>query len=348
MPAVKKEGSKVYIEGVRKVSWDTGEMSEFASSLVSAMRCLGEDIPYAYVMGISGSAFRFTLNPGEWDFGNYSVRSISTDPYEPIRRAIDAIGYGFTLCEKGPKADDTAKIMDSIARGIPVLAFQVVGPSDCCIITGYDENGEVLLGWSTYQDIPDDHNIPHDTTGYFRKPGWHDHIPGYVLIGSKLERPNPRTTYLDALRWAVHLMRTPKMGNLCTGFEALKVWAEEMVDEEYFPPGDEQTLGWRYVSAAVNMTMLRDHCLAEPFLHQAAQDVSEFEPELIAAANCYGDVNAVRNRMDDIIGDNFTEKAMKAIADPAMRQAYAEAILQISQREQEAITHIERLIKRCG
>jgi len=36
--------------------------------------------------------------------------------------------------------------MESIDRGIPVLAFPVVGPSDCCIITGYDEGGEVLLG----------------------------------------------------------------------------------------------------------------------------------------------------------------------------------------------------------
>jgi len=152
MSTIKKEGTKVYIEGVRKIPWDTGEMCEFASALVSAMQCLGECIPYHYMMGTSGAAFRFTLNPGEWDFGNYGIRNISTDPYEPIRRAIEATGYEYTLCQKAFEQEDTAAIMASIAKGIPVLAFGVVGPSDCCIISGYDEGGEVLLGWSTYRD----------------------------------------------------------------------------------------------------------------------------------------------------------------------------------------------------
>jgi hypothetical protein len=80
-------------------------------------------------------------------------------------------------------------IMDSIERGVPVLAYHVVGPSDCCNITGYDEGGEVLLGWSTYQDNPEDHNIPPDVTGYFRKPGWHENLQGYILVGEKLGRP---------------------------------------------------------------------------------------------------------------------------------------------------------------
>jgi hypothetical protein len=348
MPTVRKEGAKVYIEGVRKVSWDTGEMCEFASALVSAMQCLGGRIPYHYVMGTSGAAFRFTLNPGEWDFGNYGIRNISTDPYEPIRRAIEATGYEYTLCEKASRKEDTAAIMASIARGIPVLAFGVVGPSDCCIISGYDQGGEILLGWSTYQDIPDDHDIPHDVTGYFRKPGWHDKLGGYILIGAREERRPLRAIYLDALKWAVHLMRTPKMGSKCTGLEALRVWAEEMTQEKYFPKGDEQALGQRYVSAAINMTMLRDHCSAEPFLRQAAADVPDFQPDLSLAAGRYSDVKRLRSGMDDLIHDNFAEKAIKAIADPSVRHEYANSILQIRDREQEAVTYIEHLIERSG
>ncbi len=69
----------------------------------------------------------------------------------------------------------------------------MVGPSDCAILTGYDEDGDILLGWSTYQDIPDDHDIPHDATGYFRKPGWHTNTPATILIGEKL--PQTHATY---------------------------------------------------------------------------------------------------------------------------------------------------------
>jgi hypothetical protein len=46
MPITTQEGCKRYIEGVRKIAWDTGEMCEFAAALTSAIHCLGEDIPY--------------------------------------------------------------------------------------------------------------------------------------------------------------------------------------------------------------------------------------------------------------------------------------------------------------
>jgi len=348
MGTIRRDNKKIYIENVRKVSWDTGEMCEFASSFVSAMNSLGEDIPYDYVMGTSGVAFRFTLNPGEWDFGNYSIRNIDPDIYAPIRRAFAAAGYAYTLYEPGSFQDDAAKIMDSIDRGIPVLAFRVVGPSDCCIITGYDEDGEVLLGWSTYQNIPDDHNIPHDVTGYFRKPGWHAHIPGYILIGTKVDRPPMRLVYVDALKWAIHLMRMPGLGHNVTGLGGLQVWAEEMTQAKYFPEGDDEIIGQRYVSAAINMTMLRDHCLAESFLRQAVKDVPDFLPELSRAAECYGEVKRIRDSMDDLIADNFSEKSMKAIKDPEIRHTYADAILRIRDAEEEAANQIEHLLTRCG
>lgn len=348
MGTVRREDGKVYIEGVRKVSWDTGEMCEFASSLVSALSSLGGDIPYYYVMGTSGVAFRFTIDPGEWEFGNYSIRNISPDPYEPIRRAFAAAGYACTLYQPGTFQTDAARIMDSIDRGVPVLAYPVVGPSDFSIISGYDEGGQVLLGWSTYQNIPADHNIPPDVTGYFRKPGWHANTKGYILIGEKAGRPALRLVYLDALKWAVHLMRMPALGRNATGLAGLQVWAGEMTEAKYFPAGEDEVIGQRYVSAAINMTMLRDHCLAEPFLRQAIKYMPDLQPELSRAAECYGEVKRLRDGMDDLIADNFNEKAMKAITDPEIRRAYADAILRIRDVEGEAVHQIELLLKRAG
>jgi hypothetical protein len=344
---VRRENRKVYIEDVRKVSWDTGEMCEFASSFVSAMSSLGEDIPYSYVMGTSGVAFRFTLYPGEWDFGNYSIRNISPDVYAPIHRAFSAAGYAYTLNEPGSFQDDARKIIDSINRGVPVLAYPLVGPSDCCIITGYDDDGKVLLGWSTYQDIPDDHNIPHDNTGYFRKPGWHENISGYILIGEKASYPPLRTVYLEAMKWAVYLMRLPGMGHHVTGLEGLHAWADEMTQAKYFPAGDDAVIGQRYVSAAINMTMLRDHCQAVLFLHQVVEDVPDFQPELSQAVERYSEVKRLRDSMDNLIADNFSGQAMKAIADTEIRRAYAATILRIRDVEEEAIIQIEHFLKRC-
>ena len=122
MPKIKSAGGKVYIERVPKISWDTGEICEFASALASATSCLGEHIPYHYIMGTSGVAFRFTLNPGAWDFGNYSIRNMSADPYEPIRRAINATGYDYALSHQrqllgeGDEGDNCSRHTSGVRR----------------------------------------------------------------------------------------------------------------------------------------------------------------------------------------------------------------------------------------
>jgi hypothetical protein len=232
----------------------------------------------------------------------------------------------------------------SIDQGLPVLAYHVVGPSDCCIITGYDEGGEVLLGWSTFQDIPDDHNIPHDGTGYFRKPGWHDNLHGYILLGAKQAPRSLRSIYLDAFDWAVRLLRTPRLGHKYTGLAGLSAWADEMTQEQYFPQGDNEVLEQRYVSTAINMTMLRDHCSAEPFLCQALTAVPEWQLMLSMAVDCYRTVQQLRGDMDNLINDDFSAPAIQAIRNPAIRREYADHIREICAKEQEAVTYIEHLI----
>ena len=345
---VKKEGSKVYIEGVRQVTWDTGEMCEFASCLVVALQALGEDISYEYVMGTSGVAFRFTINPGQFDFGNYSIYSVSPDCEDPIRRAIEAAGYGYRSYARGDRAEDRARILASIDQGVAVPAYPVVGPSNYSVVTGYDEGGEVLLGWSTFQNIPDDHDIPPDTTGYFRKPGWHDNLTGYIILGEKQARRPLRAVYLDALRWAVCLARTPQMGIKNTGLEGLRVWADEMTQDAYYPKEDINLLSWRYLATTLNITQLRDHESAEPFLRQVAVDVPDFAPELTLAAGCYGQMKRLRQQMNDLISDDFSELALKGIGEPEVRRAFAQKILEIRDQEALAVSHFEDLLARCG
>jgi hypothetical protein len=52
--------------------------------------------------------------------------------------------------------------------------------------------------------------------------------------------------------------------------------------------------------------------------------------------------------MDDLISDNFSEKAMKAIGDPHIRRSFADLILQIRDKEEESVTLLEHLLMRCG
>jgi len=346
MPSEKKLGSRVILEGVRRVTWDTGEMCEFASSLVSGLKYMGEDVSYHYVMGTSGVAFRFIIDPGKWNYGNYGILGMAKDEYEPIRRAFDSVGYRYSIHAKSTADEDGALIMDSIDRGVPVIAFGVVGPSDCSIITGYDDNGKVLLGWSTYQNIPDDHDIPHDSTGYFRKPGWHDNLrkAGFILIGEKMQRRPSRKIQVDALRWAVGVVRTPKVYDRYSGLEAYKVWADEMVQDRYFPKDNKAEIGQKYLSVLCNLMMLDDRKSAVEFLKLVAKDESDLAEGLHVAIKCYEEICKMKNDLTNLVKDDFSEEAQRRIADHEIRRQYAVIIMRIRDKEEEAIGHIENLV----
>jgi hypothetical protein len=152
-PAVttRTEGNRTYLEGVDFRSWSGGEMCEFASALTSMLRCVGEDTPYHYVLGVTGVAFRFTFGPEHWNPGFYGFEGVSADVQDLIRRAFAAVGYGYSLHTPGDRPEDLRRIRASLDRGITVmLKGHVVDASDWVIITGYEGDGDVLFGLSPY------------------------------------------------------------------------------------------------------------------------------------------------------------------------------------------------------
>ena len=119
---------------------------------------------YAYLMGVTGVAFQLSWKDG-WHPDNVASWLVGTDPAEVFRRGFAAIGYDHEILrhrdlrEQGDDNDGFARsrIIESIRdKGRPVIAHGVIGPPEECIITGYDEGGDVLIGWSFFQtDVAD-------------------------------------------------------------------------------------------------------------------------------------------------------------------------------------------------
>lgn len=339
---VRREGSRVYIEGAPRVTWDTGQMCEFASCLVSALDCLGRPVPYSDVMAACGAAFRFTLSPDHWNPGNYSVDNISTDPRTPVDRAFRQVARRHKWVQPGDVACDAAAITESIDRGVPVIASGVVGPADYSLITGYVLGGEVLMGWSTYQDIPDDHDIPPDASGYFRKPDWHPNTRGYILIGETVPSPPRRELNGDALRWAVSLVRHPARDGWVRGLEGYDALAADLLDDSLYPSEDTDVLGLRYLCLLCDMMMVDDRSAAIPFLRRVADEEPDLAAEALAAAKCYEATAVARNDVRVALPEDFAESTIRSLSVRATRIACAGAIRRIRDADERAIEHIER------
>jgi len=306
------------------------------------MGSLDEPINYHSVMGISGAAFRFVLARDIWYPGNYGIQNFTEKPDEPIHRALAAAGRRADVHECRSSDDDRKRIMSSIDKGIPVLAFGAVGPSDCVLVTGYDDDGDVLLGWSTYQDIPDDHDIPHDPLGYFRKPDWHANTRGYVILGDKHQPIEPRRIYRDSLELAHRVITTPALGDRTCGLKALGTWSEAMGDDANIPVDDE-TMGWRYLGYGVNTMMLTDQLSAVPFLKEAASALPEISDLLNPAVQAYELNTETIQQAKALIADDFSPRAIGRFRDSTVRKEYAELMMEIC-RNTEKAAHVMKIV----
>jgi len=341
--SLKSEGDRAYLDGFRPMSWGTGEMCEFASALTRMLDCVGESVPYHYVLGVTGAAFRFTIGRELWNPGFYGFELVAEDYLDLIRRAFAAVGYAYDWHAKGDLADDARRIRDSIGRGIAVmLRGNLVDASDWVLITGYEGNGERLYASSTYGgggDAPG---------GCAKVADWHGKTREYVILGQRSERPRPADVYAEALRLAVRLIRTGHIHGRHTGLAAYDALAGALRQQDYpeHTPGKEDDLWFRYLCILCYQMMLDDHRSAPAFLRDAANALPECESELAEAAECYEHACTLRDHLDDVIKGDFSEEAQMAFRDPDVRERYARVLLRIRDTDARAASHIEKALAR--
>jgi len=331
---IRTEGTRTYLEGIQPGFWEAGEMCEFASAFTCTLACVGEDVPYHYVLGVTGVAFRFTFGAELWNPGFYGFAGVAADVHDLVRRAFAAVGYAYRHHTPGDCREDLRRIRDSIDRSIAVmLKGHVVDASDWVLITGCEGDGDVLLGISPYGggERFGEHDIIRE---------WHLKTQGHILLGEKGERPPAADIYTDALRLAVDLVRTPQVDIRMTGLHAYAVLASALRDDEF----TEDTLGWRYLCLLCYNMMLDDHRCATPFLNDAAGALPRCAAHLLEAAGHYERSCELRNRLKGILPSNFSEEAQKRVLDANVRDEYARVLLEIRDVEETAISCIERAL----
>ena len=339
---VKTEGTKVYLEGVEPMTWGKGEMCEFAAALTRTLSCVGEEVPYHYVMGVTGVAFRFTFGPEHWNPGFYGFEGVGPDVKDLIRRAFAAAGYGYILHTQGDPAEDRQRITDSVDRGISVMVRgHLVDASDWALVGGYDRSdSNLLFASSPYgrKDKP----LP----GLDAAPDWHAKTKYYIILGAKRERPAAKAVYTDALRLAVSLVRAQKIGDHYAGLKALEVLAATLRTDEFPAEAERQEdkPGFRYLCILCYNMMLDDHKSAAPFLRDAAKALPKCNAELAEAAACYDRACALRDQLEGILKSDFSQEAQKQVLDPEVREDFAAVLLKIRDVEEEGISHIERAL----
>lgn len=343
------------------------ESHPFPSCVRACLEYLGEDLgfsgisvhgqewrldtTYVHLMGTSGAAFQLSWKPG-WHMDNPDLVHMSDDPLAPYGRALTSLGRDFEILEKEVAGDDEARFRERITtsirtRGCPVIAKGVLGPPVDCLITGFDEGGDVLIGWSYFQGSKEfAAGVQFEPDGYFRRHGWYADTHRLIVLGARHAAPPAREVYHDALRWALTVARTAVTGgDRHNGIAAYRAWADAIVDDSEFVRRKSADLRHRYhVHQDAVGSVAEGRWYAHNFLLRVLTDLKA--PEALAeAARCYDEEHTLMWQLWGLVGGpGDSVKKAHLFADPAIRRRTAEFILMAQEQDRRAADSIERAL----
>lgn len=317
------------ILGLMKVDWsDKERQNEFVNSVVSALNSQGESLEYDYVCAVSGSAFRTSFSiPTDylWNHGNYNVL------HAPIiiEHTFKMLGYGISHHIRSSFETDKKLIMESIDKGKPVITLNgVIHASDACLISGYDNDGDVLLGYSPFMHVEDDHNEGADDTGYFRKSDWHngffsDYNNGrIIIIEAKGKKPSDDEILKQTLKLVRQLIENESIAlGQYNGLAAHRAFAKALQTYEWddnFEP---------YLNVMCNYKQYLDRQYAVQFFYDNRRE---------DLAKHYERITDLCKQLGRIIPQDFSAEHL--FSDKNNLKPYCDVLLKIHDLEKETLT----------
>lgn len=245
--------SSVVLYGIPKVEYGINGCTPYPMCVRSCANYLGQDIDNNFAMVSTGAAFRLTWDTTSWNGGNVDVIHTFDNPDDVYRFGIKALGRECNMITRitnayDVKLDGNIKsdnkndfiqfIKAQIDRGYPCIALGIIGPPEACIVTGYRENGNVLLGWNFFQDGTEfAPQVTLDDSGYFITSKWWENGETIAVISLSEIKYQPINTK-SIIENAIKVMsgRLVHKGNkaFAKGIMAYDAWIEAIMDEKEF------------------------------------------------------------------------------------------------------------------
>jgi len=335
--------------GVPKVEFGENGITPFPMCLKSCANYLGMDVGYDYLMAACGAAFRLNWNTEIWDGGAVGTFFTFDDPAKIFRLGVESLGCEFEMINRS-EATEKQEFIDFIVHkinaGIPVIARGVIGPPEECIITGYREGGNTLLGWNFFQDNPMfNGGVAFDESGYFITDKWWEN-PDTNAVMSVGDVTKEKFSPKIILSNAIEVMTGRVVGSYAKGIAAYDAWAKAILDDSGF---SENSV----------MPILAEHlmchgdamdCIADGRYNAASYIKSLVLPahqELLnEAAVQFEKVSATFWKMTKVLGGvERGETEMRMFAKPEVRRQLAQIIFEAKAADENALNIIKKLVE---
>lgn len=343
---------------------DVSLLTPFVGCLYASVKAMGGAEGYRELLAVSGAGNRLCWRKGLWDPSNVDLLCCEGAPFAPHHRALKALGWSGQVKltkpvagQEGPLGDAVAALTDiraSIDEGIPVIAMGVIGPPECCIVSGYKDDGETLVGWNYFQG---DCGFPPDLP--FEKKDWYPGMTGYILLSPSGTKPPLRDTALTLLRAISAHARTPEVRGAAVGLAAWEAMLAQLEHDDFSQctlklsegrvgedPGWQTSVQGRFMVYCDSLCQVHERGVALPWYRGLAQAVPEWAPELGLAIGAWEDCSSYGGYLWKHL--SFDDSGLERFRLPEVRRALAEEGRRCMRRDEEAISHIESLLGRIG
>lgn len=320
--------------GIRKIEHGAyGSNTMFPICVKAVSEYLGDDVSYAYIMAVTGAAFRLVWNRNEWDLSNIDIYHTLRESNTIYQYGARALGRDFSFLGREKetiKKEFSDFIKKAIANGYPVIALGIIGPPEPCIVTGFEADGDIVMGWNFFQNDPEfSSDISTMDNGYFRCHTWWENTDtqAVMCIGALTD-----TTYdtKDIINMALKIMEPRDENTYAKGIRAYEAWKEMLLQETWF--GNGSTFDVLFSKLLVQndaMTCLQDgRKWAATYFEELANQYQDEEKKLcLDIADSFHKVSKVAEEMQRLIGDwTDTEKMLQNFGSRSIREKLGQLI----------------------
>ncbi|NLM61958.1 MAG: RNA polymerase subunit sigma-24 [Clostridiales bacterium] len=341
----------VVLYGVPKVYYGAyGGVTPLPICVKAVANYMGIDLDYAEAIVNCGAAFRLTWNEKCWDGGNVDAIFSFDDPSKVYRCAIESLGYEFNMLGRS-QSTEKSEFLDFIKarldKGIPVIALGIIGPPEAGIITGYRDNGNTLLGWNLFQEVPEyAGTIGFDESGYYVTDKWWENRDT-VAVMSLGEAAGKKFTLKTVVENAIEVMTPRRAGDHAKGGYAYDAWKRAILDESQF--GKDMIrplLAERIMCQADAMDCLADGRNNAYEYFRKLADESREQPLFGQIAEQFGEVKTCAIKMYQILGGwERGEKQMQALAERENRVEIGKLIDKCKAADEKALDLLHKLLQ---
>ncbi|MDO9578011.1 MAG: hypothetical protein Q7J16_09010, partial [Candidatus Cloacimonadales bacterium] len=217
----------VMIDGIGKLDWGIGMDNSFLACVYLLEQKFGNQLSYADLVGLSGYGFKLNF------FDRYCPSSPdATVGFDSGGYLMQKLGYkvDYYYLQTDEQVDDNVEsmaeegmrmlILDSIDRGWPVIAIDLIDTPEWGLITGY-QNKDSDFFCRTFFDKTEGYEIA-------QKFPW-----VILIIKDKLEA-EIEPLYNESLKLAKQLYETPRYYDYFSGITAVLEWIKALKDEQYY------------------------------------------------------------------------------------------------------------------